>query len=189
MGQVWLYIGIFLFVMILLAIITVFSLIFWLQSKNRRALVDKRLATILTPSGDRDDRLLPINFNQLKDKDTDTGEDIIYFVRPDKSFKVWWPPGRPRFLQVNINSFLYKERCSEPEDPYNRPTVMDGLVLGNITNISVSRAMVGRSEEIVRDQQSLRPPEKKKIPVFLFVILGVILLVIIGAVVFFMKGT
>ena len=164
------------------------SLIFFLQHRNKKNLMNKRLATILTPSGDRKDKLLSVNFNELHDIDPDTNEDIVYFIRPDKAWKTDWPFGRPKLLQVSINSFIYKERDPEPLDPYMRPAVIDGLVLGNLKSISFSRAMVGRSEEIVQEQELRKVPKKKKFPVFLFVILGVLLIGVILAVVFIFGG-
>lgn len=149
-------------------------LIFYLQYRAKKETKNKRLATILTPSGYREDKLLPVNHNELRDTDPDTKESIPYYIRPDKSYQTYWPFGRPKILQVAITSFLYAERNPEPIDPFGRVRVVDGVLLGNLKNINFSRAMVGRSEEIVQEQQ--RGRQKKKIPVMLFVILGVALL-------------
>lgn len=160
------------------------GLIFFMQHRNRKSLIDKRLATILTPSGDRIDKLLKVNFNELRDKDPVTKEEIPYYVRPDKSFKVWWPFNRPKILQVNINSYLYAERNPEPLDPFWRPPVVDGLLMGNLKNINFSRAMVGRSEEIVAEQQAFSGmPKKKALPKGWLIIGGIVLIaIIIGAI-------
>lgn len=162
----------------LVALLTLFlsGYIFWVQYRNKRALIGRKLATILTPAGERHDKLLKVRGNQLWDKVE--GGDVPYMVRPDKSYDVWWPFGKPRLLQVSIKSYLYAEGNPEPIDPFNKPPVLTSEVLANLQNINFSKAMVGRSEEIVEKEG----PGKVSIPLYLYIIVGVAVTASLGAV-------
>ena len=140
-----------------------------LQYRIRKSLAGKKLVTILTPTGERHDKLLEVNGNQLWDKSGD--KKIPYMVKPEKSFDVWWPFGRPRIVQVSVKSYLYAENNPEPIDPFDKPPVMTGEVLANLQDINFSKAMVGRSEEIVEGAQV-----KANIPVVLYILIGVAIL-------------
>ena len=154
---------------------------FWTQYKSRRALIGKRLATIVTPTGERFDKLLEVRGNQLIDHPDKTTTQV-YMVRPDKSYDTWWPIDRHRMMQVLIKSFLYAAGNPEPLDPFNRNPVITSEVLGDMHDINFSRAMVGRTEEIVKEENNYGG--KKKFPVLPVAIgVGVLLLVLIVAVV------
>ena len=154
--------------MISILVLFLSGYIFWVQYRNKKALIGRRLATILTYSGERRDELLEVKGNQLFDR-IDKTESNPYFIRPDKSYDTWYPFGRPRLFQVSVKSFLYAENNPEPIDPFNRPLVMTSEVLGRLQNANFSKAMVGRADEAV-EQMS---PGKAKIPLPIYIALGV----------------
>jgi len=166
----------------LVSILTMFvsSYLFWTQYKSRRALIGRRLVTILTPTGERFDKLLEVRGNQLIDH-LDKTTTQVYMVRPDKSYDTWWPIDKHRMMQVLIKSFLYAEGNPEPIDPFIRTPVVTSEVLGDMHDINFSRAMVGRTEEIVNEEN--RYGRKKKFPILPIAIgAGVLLLILIGVV-------
>lgn len=158
---------------ILLLIITLVGIsfaggfIFYTQRKNKMALIGKKLATVLTASGERHDKLLEVDGNQLWDKVK--GKLLPYMIRPDKSFDVWWPPGRPRLIQLSVKSFLYAEGNPEPIDPFDRLPVITSEVLGNLQNINFSRAMAGRVTEIVEGPEKIK---KARFPLWVLGLIG-----------------
>lgn len=155
-------------ILVLVVVLILFAsgYIFWVQWRNKKALAGKKIATILTPSGERHDKLLEVEGNQLWDKIN--GKSFPYMIRPDKSYDVWWPLGKSKLLQVLAKSFLYAEGNPEPIDPFERPPVMTAEVLGNLQDINFSRAMVGRTEEIVEGIQG-----KFKLPTLMYVLIGI----------------
>ena len=140
------------------------------QYRVKKSLAGRKLVTILTPSGERYDKLLKVDGDQLWDKSE--GKNIPYMVKPEKSFDVWWPFGRPKIVQVSVKSYLYAERNPEPIDPFGKPPVITGEVLANLQDINFSKAMVGRSEELVEGSQA-----RANIPVMLYVLIGIAILV------------
>jgi len=164
-----------LIILVLVSGLLIGGYMFWTQNKHKKALIGRKLATILAPSGERMDKLLPVEGNQIWDEVQ--GRKFPYMVRPDKGFDVWWPPGKLRLLQVSVKSFLYAEGNPEPIDPFDRPPVITVEVLGNLQNINFSRAMVGRTEEIARETEALRKP---KIPMWAYIVGGVVLLILVG---------
>ena len=113
------------------------------QYKLKTKLVGKRFVTILTKAGERKDLLLPIENSQV------WHGNRPYLIMPEKSFDVWWPLNKSKIFQQCVKSFLYSEGNPEPIDPFDRPTVVTNEVLANLQDVSFSRAMLGRSEEIV----------------------------------------
>ena len=139
--------------------------IFWIQWKNKKDLAGRKIATILTPSGERHDKLLEVEGNQLWDRIN--GKSFPYMIRPDKSYDVWWPLGKAKLLQDQAKSYLYAEGNPEPIDPFERPPVMTAEVLGNLQDVNFSRAMVGRTTEIAEGL-----PGAFKIPTLLYILIG-----------------
>ena len=164
--------------LILLLVIFGGGYIFWVQYKTKKSLVGKKLATILTAGGERQDKLLKVEGNQIWDEKGHRKRPIPYMIRPDKSFDVWWPLGKPKILQVSVKSFLYAEGNPEPIDPFNRPPVITNEVLGNLSDINFSRAMVGRTGEIVEGERA----GKFKLPIIIYVAIGLALLASIVAI-------
>lgn len=171
---------------LILGLITVIILfitcyIFYIQYSTRKAIIGRNIATILSPAGRRTDKLLEVEGNQLWDEVK--GRKLPYMIRPDKSFDIWWPIGKPKLLQVSVKSFLYAEGNPEPIDPFERPPVMTSEVLGNLQDINFSKAMVGRTEEIVDGDK-----QKKPSFLILYILIGVSIIVSLGAVFMALSG-
>ena len=162
--------------------------IFFLQRKYRKDSEGKAVMTVWRKSGESDDTLQTVEGDHfiIKGVGISKGFSKNPMIRADKSRRVWWPLGRPKILQIHMDRYLYSEGNPEPWDPDDRPLVINDEVLGNLQNVNFSRAMVGRSEEIVSSQDKFRP--KPKAPVLLWVIIGVCVIGLIGAVIFLMQS-
>jgi len=140
--------------------------------KTKKELEGKKVATILTASGDRFDKLLRIDGNQLIDPTLSNDgrlEMLPYLVHAGKGYDMWWPPGRPKALQVSVKSYIYAERNPEPLDPFGRPPVICSEILGNLQDINFSRAMVARSEEITGEDSGVRIKPKSKVLMYMMI--------------------
>jgi len=146
-------------VLLLVVLVLLFCLyILYQQSMNKKAIRGNRLTLIYKWGGDADLVLLPLEGSKLIQMSKE-GYEMPYMVRPDKGFNIMWPLGKSSIFQVPVKLFSYAEGNPEPIDPFDRPPVINNEVLGNLQDKNMSRAMVGRGEEII---EKMGPPRKKK---------------------------
>ena len=150
--------------------------ILYQQSKNKKAIKGNRLTLIYKSGGDADFLLLPLDGSRLVQRSKE-GYEMPYMVRPDKGYNIMWPLGKAGIFQVPVKMFSYAEGSAEPIDPFDRPPIINNEVLGALQDRNMSRAMVGRGEEIV---ERMGAPQKKKIGgKWLWIAIGVAIVIII----------
>ena len=150
--------------------------ILYQQSRNKKAIRGNRLTLIYKWGGDADLVLLPLEGSKLVQRSKE-GYEMPYMVRPDKGFNIMWPLGKSSIFQVPVKLFSYAEGNPEPIDPFDRPPVINNEVLGNLQDKNMSRAMVGRGEEII---EKMGPPRRKKMSsMWLWVAIGAAIIIIL----------
>lgn len=185
MESLFLLVGVFV---ILIAVLT--FLAFYSQWKVRREVEGKMWCTFITETGDRLDKLA-----------TKKGELLVveeppcrgsYVINWKKSWTCWYPPMRPRWMQVVVRSAIYREHNVEPQappenvqpnqplDPEAMEKVLDSRLLKDIQDAEFAKVMVEQSKRAAEEEAEEYTPAKP--PMLMYVGIGLaILMAAIGA--------
>jgi hypothetical protein len=73
---------------------------------------------------------------------------MSYFIKPDKQYRIMYPPGFPKMVQEPVVAQLHIRGKAEPIDPRGLASDTGDEVLRSIKNVTVLRNMAERAEKL-----------------------------------------
>lgn len=184
---IWILVTLFLVTGLIIA-----GFVLQYQRKIWKMVDGKAFCTVLYPEGVRKDDLFPVLdgwiVQKIKIKEGEKDTEIRYRVKPQYSYKFWYPIGRPRIVQANINSYILEFKNPNPLCPHQKTPVLDGELVSYLFNTTFGRALVARSQELTEeqlawaDQLGVSQKMKKKSKWTTIIIVGSVVFLILGGV-------